>query len=280
MKERFGPEYDRTIEAADGRRQAEAELAAREERREQLSIRPLPEGARERYSAEWNEVQAGFVDAPDDAVRQADDLVSQVMSDRGYPMDDFDQRASDISVDHPMVVENYRAARRVYASVKRGNATTEEERMAMRHYRSLFDRASRRDRLEHERKDGDDPWLTRKKGSLRADLAAGGGSAPGRSPTRRVATTVPPGRSCLTDEAGRYDEQWRSVQGGFVDHPRQAVEEADRLVADLMQRLATEFSETRAGLERQWESAADVSTEDLRVAMTRYRSFFERLLAT
>jgi hypothetical protein len=99
----------------------------------------LPAGARERYSAEWKDVQAGFVDAPDDAVRQADDLVNQVMSDRRYPMDDFDQRASDISVDHPMVVENYRAAHRIYTSVKQGNATTEEERMAMRRYRSLFD---------------------------------------------------------------------------------------------------------------------------------------------
>jgi len=139
LKDHFGPEYNRTIEESNGRRQAEAELVAREERREQLNIQPLPEGARERYSAEWNDVQAGFVDAPDDAVRQADDLVNQVMSDRGYPMDDFDQRAADISVDHPMVVENYRAAHRVYASVKQGNATTEEERMAMRHYRSLFD---------------------------------------------------------------------------------------------------------------------------------------------
>ena len=81
------------------------------------------------------------------------------------------------------------------------------------------------------------------------------------------------------DEAGRFDDQWRSVQASFIDRPREAVEQADRLVADLMQRLATEFNETRVGLERQWERSDDVSTEDLRVAMTRYRSFFDRLLA-
>jgi hypothetical protein len=81
------------------------------------------------------------------------------------------------------------------------------------------------------------------------------------------------------DEAGHFDDQWRSVQASFVDRPHEAVEQADRLVAELMQRLATEFNETRADLERQWERSDDVSTEDLRVAMTRYRSFFDRLLA-
>jgi polyhydroxyalkanoate synthesis regulator phasin len=80
-------------------------------------------------------------------------------------------------------------------------------------------------------------------------------------------------------EASQFDERWKQVQGEFVDHPREAVEQADKLVADLMQKLQSEFSQTRAGLERQWESSDDVSTEDLRVAMTRYRSFFERLLA-
>ncbi|HEX4518260.1 MAG TPA: hypothetical protein VH063_01640 [Gaiellaceae bacterium] len=81
-------------------------------------------------------------------------------------------------------------------------------------------------------------------------------------------------------DADRFNSEWKDVQTGFVDHPRQAVEQADRLVADLMQRLATEFSETRANLERQWDVQDDISTEDLRLAMTRYRSFFERLLET
>jgi len=94
-----------------------------------------------------------------------------------------------------------------------------------------------------------------------------------------VDTAGPAGPLLPSDEADGFDERWKNVQTGFVDHPRQAVEEADKLVADLMQRLASEFSETRAALEEQWEQADKVSTEDLRVAMTRYRSFFERLLA-
>ena len=112
-----------------------------------------------------------------------------------------------------------------------------------------------------------------------ADLA-------GADPTRGTAVPDEPQRDAEAagpllpaDEAGRFDDQWRSVQASFVDRPREAVEQADRLVADLMQRLATEFNDTRAGLERPWERSDDVSTEDLRVAMTRYRSFFERLLA-
>ena len=82
-----------------------------------------------------------------------------------------------------------------------------------------------------------------------------------------------------SSDAERYRDQWTSVQGEFVDQPREAVEQADRLVADLMQSLAAQFSETRAGLESHWTDDENVSTEDLRVAMTRYRSFFERLLA-
>jgi hypothetical protein len=103
------------------------------------------------------------------------------------------------------------------------------------------------------------------KGLTTADIAAGEGGS--------TDSLLPAG------EAASFDEQWKNVQAAFVDQPREAVVQADKLVADLMQRLATEFSDTRAGLERQWESSDNVSTEDLRVAMTRYRSFFERLLA-
>jgi hypothetical protein len=106
-----------------------------------------------------------------------------------------------------------------------------------------------------------------------ADIARDGGADSDNG------TGGPAGPLLPSDEASGFDERWKNVQTGFVDHPRQAVEEADKLVADLMQRLASEFSETRASLEQQWEHADQVSTEDLRVAMTRYRSFFERLLA-
>jgi hypothetical protein len=139
LRERFGPEYDRTADAAGGKRDAEADLAKREERREQLNIRPLPAESRERYVAEWRSVQERFVDAPEVAVAAADGLVSSVMRDRGYPMDDFEQRAADVSVDYPQVVENYRAAHRVSEGIERGEASTEDQRKAMQHYRSLFD---------------------------------------------------------------------------------------------------------------------------------------------
>jgi hypothetical protein len=106
----FGSEYDRTVQATGNRREAERDLSGRVERRKQLSIVPLPEQARQQYIAQWQRVQTSFVDAPVESVRQADVLVSQVMTDRGYPMAEFDQRADDVSVDHANVIENYRSA--------------------------------------------------------------------------------------------------------------------------------------------------------------------------
>jgi len=113
LQSQFGPEYDRTIESADNKRKAESELAARQERREQLDIRPLSSAARERYTTQWQTVQAQFVDNPSGAVASADTLIQSVMADRGYPVDDFDSRAADVSVDHPQVVENYREGHRL-----------------------------------------------------------------------------------------------------------------------------------------------------------------------
>ena len=139
LQGRFGPEYDRTLDSAESRRDAEADLKARAERRDELDIRPLAPGARERYVAEWQRVQARFVDDPEGAVRESDMLIQQVMSDRGYPMDDFDQRAADISVDHPDVVENYREGHRLTRAAAMGDGTTEDLRQAMVHYRVLFD---------------------------------------------------------------------------------------------------------------------------------------------
>jgi hypothetical protein len=139
LQERFGPEYDRTAKDMGSKRQAEAELAAREERRDQLDIRPLPSEARRRYLDQWQGVQAQFVDAPAAAVSAADGLVSAVMSDRGYPMDDFEQRTAHVSVDHPQVVENYRAAHAISTRAAGGKATTEDLRQAMQHYRALFE---------------------------------------------------------------------------------------------------------------------------------------------
>ena len=139
LQSQFGPEYDRTIDSADNKRKAESELAARQERREQLDIRPLSSAARERYTTQWQTVQAQFVDNPSGAVASADTLIQSVMADRGYPVDDFDSRAADVSVDHPQVVENYREGHRLAEQCANGNGSTEELRQAMRHYRALFD---------------------------------------------------------------------------------------------------------------------------------------------
>lgn len=139
LKEAFGPEYERSKAGAGSRRKAESELVARQTRREGLDIRPLSAEALDRYSASWQQVQNRFVDEPGAAVTEADRLVSAVMRDRGYPMDDFDQRSADISVDLPDVVDNYRAAHAISMANDHGKASTEDLRQAVVHYRSLFD---------------------------------------------------------------------------------------------------------------------------------------------
>jgi hypothetical protein len=139
LQERFGPEYDRAVEDAESRRDAEADLRARADRRDELDIQPLPTAARERYVVEWQRVQGRFVDDPEGAVRDADMTIQSVMADRGYPMDDFEQRAADISVDYPNVVENYRLGHRLARASALGDGTTEDLRQAMQHYRLLFE---------------------------------------------------------------------------------------------------------------------------------------------
>lgn len=139
LQERFGPEYRQTVAATGSRREAEAELTSREKRHAELDIRPLGPETRGRYAEEWRGVQADFVDNPQEALGRADRLVLEVMRERGYPMDDFDQRAADISVDYPAVVSNYRAAHVITESNDAGRAGTEDLRQAMVHYRSLFD---------------------------------------------------------------------------------------------------------------------------------------------
>lgn len=139
LRERFGPEYGRTASAAGGRRAGEAELAAREAHHDSLNVCELSPDARRRYATQWEDVQAEFVDSPADAVTHADDLVAKVMNERGYPVEDFERRVADVSVDHPVVVENYRAAHRIVIAMDQGEASTEEERRAMQHFRALFD---------------------------------------------------------------------------------------------------------------------------------------------
>jgi hypothetical protein len=138
LQDRFGREYDRTVDKAAGRREAEQELREREKRHDELELRPLSQDARERYLQEWQATQGRFVDDPTGAVSEADDLVQRVMRDRGYPVDDFEQRAADISVEHPDFVEKYRTANGIARSSERGEASTEDLRHSVRHYRALF----------------------------------------------------------------------------------------------------------------------------------------------
>lgn len=139
LRARFGPEYHRAIEEVGGARRAETELQAREKRVRQYSLRPLSAAERDRFAAEWRRIQSRFVDNPRDAAAGADNLLGQVMSARGYPDGDFDQRLQDLSVDHAMTVQNYRAAHEVALRHSSGQASTEDMRQAMIHYHQLFD---------------------------------------------------------------------------------------------------------------------------------------------
>ena len=140
LQQRFGPEYDRVVERRGDRRQAESELEDRFSRRQEFEIRRLSPAARDRYAERWRHAQRDFVDHPSAAIADADLLVSEVMKARGYPVaDEFEQRAADVSVDHPEVVEHYRAAHGISQRATRDRATTEDLRQAMIHFRALFD---------------------------------------------------------------------------------------------------------------------------------------------
>lgn len=138
LQDQFGREYDRAVDKAGGRREAERELAERQKRHDELELRPLSQDARERYVQQWQVTQGLFVDDPAGAVSKADELVQTVMRDRGYPVDDFEQRAADISVEHPDLVEKYRTANGIARASERGEASTEDLRHSVRHYRALF----------------------------------------------------------------------------------------------------------------------------------------------
>jgi hypothetical protein len=139
VQERFGPEYERTVEAEGSRLAAERELREREKRHDALEIRPLSSTVRNRYAEDWNRVQETFVDRPDEAVGEADRLVTALMSERGYPTEGFEQQMKDLSVEHGRTLEHYRTAHEITLRSGRREATTEELRGAMVHYRALFD---------------------------------------------------------------------------------------------------------------------------------------------
>src|ERR1700735_4841103 len=138
LKEHYGTEYERVLDETGSEKGAVRELTTRERAHDKLDIVALSPAAHSDFAARWQEVQAGFVDNPATAVGVADRLVTEVMRQRGYPVDDFDQRAADISVEHPEVVENYRGAHGIHLSQQNGEASTEQQREAFVHYRALF----------------------------------------------------------------------------------------------------------------------------------------------
>ena len=139
LRERFGPEYDRMVADQQSQRKAEAELAGRERRVRDLDIRPLSQAARTEYTAQWASIQERFVDQPAAAVDQAQQLVTAVLNDRGYPTEGYDQILADLSVEYARTLEHYRAAHSISESAASGSGSTEDLRQAMIHYRVMFD---------------------------------------------------------------------------------------------------------------------------------------------
>ncbi|WP_392894952.1 hypothetical protein [Streptomyces sp. LN699] len=139
LRQQFGPEYDRTVEAEGGRRAADRELRAREQRHDTLDIKELPAERRAQYTDEWRDVQERFVDRPEASVAQADELVTRLMRERGYPADGYQGQVRDLSVEHGRTLEHYRAAHEINLRGSGAEATTEELRGAMVHYRALFE---------------------------------------------------------------------------------------------------------------------------------------------
>ncbi|MER6214226.1 MULTISPECIES: hypothetical protein [unclassified Streptomyces] len=139
LRDRFGPEYERTVKEKGGRMAAERDLHAREVRHDKLDIRELPPERRSQFADRWGEVQQHFVDQPAGAVDEADDLVVKLMRERGYPTDGYHGAVRDLSVEHGRTLEHYRAAHEIRSRSTAGQATTEELRAAMVHYRALFE---------------------------------------------------------------------------------------------------------------------------------------------
>jgi hypothetical protein len=139
LRAQFGPEYERTVSLSGNRRRAENDLLELQRRMEKIRIRPLSPEESDRFAAHWRTIQNRFVDDPAGSTREADLLVSELMQTRGYPMADFEHRVADLSVEHPTVVRNYRAAHVIALGLDEGKANTENLRQAVVHYRNLFD---------------------------------------------------------------------------------------------------------------------------------------------
>jgi hypothetical protein len=178
LRDRFGSEYERAVQASGSSKQADAELRARAEERERLSIRPLNVAQKKRYELDWRQVQSEFVDAPALSLGRADALVTDVMVDRGYPMEEFDRKADLVSVDHPEVVEHYRRAHGIFDLSQTGQASTEELRQGFVSYRMLFDELLDKGTVAADRNDTNDVDIR----SFPVSESANHGSDPGMTP--------------------------------------------------------------------------------------------------
>jgi hypothetical protein len=236
LRQQYGPEYDRAIDQAESPREAESELRDRSKRHEQLELRSLDSSEREDFARRWSDVQGQFVDDPNDAVRNANLLVVEVMSARGYPVEDFGGRT-----DTPQT---------------RDEGSSAAERLG-----GPLEGEQSRDRVSDGLRRSDASGQT----ETGADRQPDGGEG-------QRTTLIEPER------AERYNGRWNELKSEFVDDPRRAVRGANQLVGEVLDELEELFRGQRANLEQGLDSE-QTTTEDLRVALGRYRSFFDRLLS-
>lgn len=232
LQQRFGPEYDRTVESHESTREAEQELKAREKRHDELEIHPLDPAARERHLAEWRQVQERFVDAPEEAVTEADRLLVLVMGERGYPTEGYEQQLSDLSVEHASTIDRYRQAHDISSQAEAKKASTEDLRQAMVHYRALFTELLDTDEDAVTNGRGTNGTVTESESATRAD-------EPVAEPVVEPAAAEPVASEPVVDEP-------------VVDEPvagEPVAEPADRDVAEAETRdeVAGESAEAKTG---------------------------------
>jgi len=199
LQQRFGPEYDRTVESHESTREAEQELLARQKRHDELEIHPLDPEARERHLAEWRQVQERFVDAPETAVTEADRLLVLVMGERGYPTEGYEQQVSDLSVEHAATIDRYRKAHDISAQAEAKKASTEDLRQAMVHYRALFTELLETDDEAVTNGHGPDRTAEAATAAGTEPVAATGGTAPTEPATAGSAAAEPVAEEPVTE---------------------------------------------------------------------------------
>lgn len=232
LQQRFGPEYDRTVESHESTKEAEQELLARKKRHDELDIRPLDPAARERHLAEWRQVQERFVDAPETAVTEADSLLVRVMGERGYPTEGYDQQVTDLSVEHAGTIDRYRKAHDISARAETKEASTEDLRQAMVHYRTLFNELL-------ETGDGEDGETTA--GDRAADTRATDTAA--AEPAARTDTGTDAETGTVTEAGTRTETETEVTERADAER----VDNGERTGAGAKAETAAERAEEKAG---------------------------------